>query len=341
MRYHILILIGLLSFFCSSLFGGISPSEWDFYCRKCHIDRPVNSLYDSSIKAHSGATLSCVICHPNKGIAGHVKKSAESFRFMFQSMTLPPDVRPQTPSSVTGDECLRCHPYIQEVDEILKNKLPKDVRPIKLRAAHSQHWDYRIFTSEQRDKLKALMAQKAKLPLSKTDQDQLDRLSQIEKMQCYRCHERFKKDSPGGEDRNVNIAMKNPMECTACHIALRTAIHPGDGSPLPSAVSCESCHHGKLHQKMVFFPVDYGTDNDCLRCHPGYTPEELLAIKPAQFSHKSTGTVNPSSVKKPMDIPLDIPLFNPKSNGKTANSKKLSGASLSIPIPTPTPIFRK
>ena len=199
------------------------------------------------------------------------------------------DFRPQTPSSMTSDQCLTCHFYIREVDEIVAMKLPKDLRPIKLRAGHSQHWDYRVFTSDQRDKLNALTAKKAKLPLAKSEQDQLDRLSQIEKMQCYRCHERFKKESPGGIDANINIAMKNPMECTECHIALRTAVHPGDGSPLPSAVSCERCHHGELHQKMIFFPLDHGTDADCLRCHPGYTPEELLAAKPAQFSHKSTG----------------------------------------------------
>ena len=301
MRTKALILTGLLSLFSASLFGGVAPSEWDSYCRRCHIERPVNSLYDPSIKAHSDVSLSCVGCHNNKGIAGHVKKSAESFLLMFQDVTLPPDVRPQNSSSVTSDKCLSCHPYIQEVDEISPKKLPKVVRPIKLRAGHSRHWDYRTFTPEQRDRLKALTAKKATLPLAKEDQDQLDRLSQIEKMQCSRCHEHFKKDSPGGVDPNVNIAMKNPMECTACHIALRTAVHPGDVSPLPSAVSCESCHHGKLHQKMVFFPVDYGTDNDCLRCHPGYTPDELRAIKPDQFSHKSTGTQKPGPGEKPKD----------------------------------------
>ena len=288
MRCRTLILVGLLGFSSSSLFGGISPSEWDFYCRKCHIDRPVNSLYDPSVKAHSNISLSCVACHSNKGIAGHVKESVESFFFLFQDMTLPPDIRPQKPLSVTSEQCLGCHPYIQDVDEILPRKLPKDVRPIRLRAAHRRHWEYRTFTTEQRDKMQMLNARKAKLPLAKTEQDQLDRLSRIETMQCARCHERFKRDSPGGVDTNVSIAMKNPMECTTCHIALRTAIHPGDASVLPSAVSCERCHHGNLHQKMIFFPVDYGTGDDCLLCHPGYTPEALVAVKPDRFSHRST-----------------------------------------------------
>jgi len=299
MRHYTLILAGLLCLSSTFLLGGISPSEWDFYCRRCHIDRPVNSLYDPSIKAHSAASLSCVSCHRNKGIAGHVKESAESFLLMFQDMTLPPDVRPQQPSSVTSEQCLGCHPYIQEVDEILPRKLPGDVRTIKLRAAHSRHWDYRAFTALHRDKLKALAGKKAKVPLTKTDQDQLDHLSRAEIMQCFRCHERFKKDSPGGIDANVSIAMKNPMECTACHIALRTAIHPGDATPLPSAVSCERCHHGKLHQKMIFFPVDYGTGTDCILCHPGYTPDELLALAPDQFTHKSTGALKPGPGEKP------------------------------------------
>jgi hypothetical protein len=287
MRYLNLILTGLFLLFPCRLFSDILPSEWDFYCRKCHIDRPVNSLYDPSIKAHKMA-LSCVACHRDKGIAGHVKKSAESFLGRFQEMTLPPDIRPQESSIVMSDDCLRCHPYILEADEISWRKLPKDVRPIGLRAGHGRHWDYRTFTPEQRNRMKALMAAKAKSPLAKTDRDPLDRLLQIEKMQCSRCHERFKKTIPGGVDSNVNIAMKNPMECTACHIAFRTAVHPGEALPLPSAVSCERCHHGKLHQKMVFFSVDYGTKDECLRCHPSYVPDKLPGMKPEQFSHKST-----------------------------------------------------
>lgn len=287
-----LVFAGFLCLFSFSAFAGAIPSEWDRYCRKCHIDRPVNSLYDPSIKAHSQVSLSCVGCHRDKGIAGHVKKSNETVFLLFQDMTLPPDVRPPKTSSVTSEECLRCHPYIREVDEISQTKLPKTVRPIKLRAAHGQHWDYRTFTSELRDRFESLSARKTKYPLAKAEQAQFDRLSQIEKMQCSRCHERFKKDSPGGIDPNVNIAKRNPMECTACHVALRTAIHPGDISPLPSAVSCERCHQGKLHQKMVFFPVDFGTNDDCLLCHPGYTREELATIKPAQFVHGNTAVLN-------------------------------------------------
>lgn len=287
MRYRTILLIGILLLSSSRLWAGISPSEWDFYCRRCHIDRPVNSLYDPSIKAHSGASLSCVACHTNKGIAGHVQQSAEDFYFLFQGMTLPPDIRPQKPVSTTSEDCLRCHAYILEVDEIERRKLPEIVRRIGLRAAHNQHWDYRRFTPEHRDRMNTLGA--AKKPLAKTDQDQLDRLSRIETMQCYRCHERFKKELPGGVDVNVNIAMKNPMECTACHISLRAAVHPGPASALPSAVSCERCHHGKLHQKMVFFPVDQATGDDCLRCHPRYTAAELRAARPDSFIHKSTG----------------------------------------------------
>lgn len=320
MRYQVFILIGLLHFSCTNLFGGLSPSEWDFYCRRCHVDSPVNSLYDSSIKAHVDVSLSCVACHSNKGFAGHVKQSAETFLFMFQDMTLPPDVRPQRPPSVTSDACLRCHSYIQEVDEIEPRKLPRDVRRIELRAAHSQHWDYRKFTGEHRDTLKDLMAARARAPLTKADQDRLDRLSQIEQMQCYRCHERFKKESPGGVDPNVNIAMKNPMECTACHIALRTAVHPGDASVLPSAVSCEHCHHGNLHQKMIFFPVDYGTDADCLRCHPGYTEEELLAVNPEQFRHKSTRT----ETQGPEDKPKERSNYPPKPRERTGDAQSIA-----------------
>jgi hypothetical protein len=290
-RYKTFILAMVFFFCCSLVFGAALPSEWDFYCRKCHIERPVNSLYDPSIKAHSVKTISCVVCHPNKGIVGHVKRSEESFLSLFQNMTFPPDVRPSKSTSMTSDDCLRCHPYIREVDEISGRKLSTDVRPIKLRAAHSQHWDYRTFTPKQQDELKALMAKKEKVSLAKTEKDHLDRLSQIEKMQCVRCHERFKKESPGGIDPNVNIAMKNPMECTACHVGLRTAIHPGDESLLPSAVSCERCHHGKLHQKMIFFPVDYGTESNCKSCHPDYLPDKVVAGKPEQFSHKSTGTL--------------------------------------------------
>jgi hypothetical protein len=300
MRYRVLILTGLFLSFATSLFGA-SPSEWDFYCRRCHVDRPVNSRYDMSARAHKNTSLSCVVCHRDKGFAGHVKKSAEVFRLFFQDATLPADVRPQKLSSITSDECLVCHFYIQQVDEIELRKLPKAVRPIELRAAHSQHWDYRAFAPDQKAKLKSLAAKKANSPLAKNEQDQLDRLTQIEKMQCVRCHERFRKDIPGGEDPNVNIAMKNPMECTACHIALRTAVHPGDTSPLPSAVSCERCHHGKLHQKMIFFPVDYTTKTDCLRCHPGYSPEKVPQMIPDQFSHKSTGILAPASGEKPKD----------------------------------------
>jgi hypothetical protein len=281
----------------------------------------VNSLYDSSIKAHADVSLSCVACHRNKGIAGHVKNASESFLLLFQDMTLPPDIRPPNNSSVSSDECLRCHPYIQEVDEIEQRKLPRNVRSIKLRAAHSQHWDYRIFTPEHRNELNGLARQKAKL--AKEDRDRLDRLSQIEEMQCYRCHERFKKDSPGGVDPNVNIAMKNPMECTACHMALRTAVHPGVASPLPSAVSCERCHHGNLHQKMIFFAVDYTTDADCLRCHPGYTPEELLAVKPGEFNHKSTGVQAPGAGENPKNSAVFLPgQSKKKDSGNSGTDRK-------------------
>jgi hypothetical protein len=291
MENKALILAGLLLVSASSLFGSVSPSEWDRYCRKCHIERPVNSLYDPSIKAHKSTSLSCVFCHSDKGIAGHVRRSTEDFLLLFHDMTLPPDTRPQKPSSMTSDDCLGCHAYIREIDEIEPRKLPKALRPIRLRAAHAQHWDYRTFTAELQDKLKVLISQRTKSPLGKTEQAELDRLSQIEKMQCSRCHERFRKDSPGGVDPNVNIAMKNPMECTSCHVGLRNVIHPGDNAPLPSAVSCERCHHGKLHQKIIFSPVDGGTHSDCLRCHPGYTPDELAKINPAQFVHKTTAGV--------------------------------------------------
>jgi hypothetical protein len=245
--------------------------------------------------------ISCVTCHRDKGIAGHVNKSAKAFAGLFQDITLPPDIRPQKSSSVMSDECLRCHSYILEIDDISLRKLPKDVRSIGLRASHGQHWDYRAFTPEQRDKMKSLTAKRAKSPLGKADQDQLDRLLQVEKMQCSRCHERFGKENPGGENPNINIAMKNPMECTACHIALRTAVHPGEAASLPSAVSCERCHYGKLHQKMIFFPVDCGTKEECLRCHPAYTPDKYPDIEPERFSHKSTGMPAQGAWKNPKD----------------------------------------
>jgi hypothetical protein len=321
-RRTTLILTGLLTLFSSTLFGSYTPSEWDYYCRKCHIDRPVNALYDSSIKAHKDASISCVACHRDKGFAGHVRKSTEIFLRVFQDVTLPPAVPSRAPSSVTSDQCLACHAYIWEVDDIERRKLPKAVRPMLLRAAHLQHWEYREFTPELRDELKALTGRQLKSSLSKTEQDRLDRLSRIENMRCARCHQRFKKDSPGGVDSNVNIAMKNPMECTACHVALRTAVHPGDTSPLPSAVSCEQCHHGKLHQKMIFFPVDQGTEADCLLCHPKYSTEELQALKPGQFSHKSTEMLNPGRAKRGMDSVnsnatsyLGVP-SSPNPNGK-------------------------
>jgi hypothetical protein len=288
MERRILIIAFFLALLSGSLFGGASPSEWDSYCRKCHIDRPVNSLYDPSAKAHLNASFSCVACHRDKGISGHMKKSAESFRLLFQEMTLPPAVRPSQTSYVKSDDCLACHAYIRDEDEIPSAKLPKALRQIKLRAAHGQHLDYRAFTAEQRDKLKFLTAKGSKSSLPKAEQAELDRISGIEKMQCSRCHERFKKDSPGGVDPNVNMAMKNPMECTVCHISLRNSIHPGDTPPLPSAVTCERCHNGKLHQKAIFFAVDCTTNSECLKCHPGYDPDELLAVRPDAFIHKST-----------------------------------------------------
>ncbi len=288
---HVCGIAGIVHFCAAVAFGASSPSEWDSSCRKCHVERPVDSLYDSSTKAHSEASLSCVACHPNKGIAGHLKRSAERFRLLFRNMTLPPDVRPQNPASFSSDDCLACHPHIQDVDEIPMGKLPAAVRSIKLRAAHGRHWDYRARTSEQQEKLKALRVKEAQSSLAKDDQAEIERLSMIEEMQCSRCHERFKKDRFGDADSNVNIAMKNPMECTACHIALRNSIHPGDDPLFPSAVACERCHHGALHQKMTFFPVDRAADEDCLRCHPGYERDELAAVKPDSFNHRSTGTI--------------------------------------------------
>jgi hypothetical protein len=288
MRKRAFILVLCLLFFDAHLSGGTGPSEWNSYCRKCHVDRPVNALYDPAIRPHKNSSLSCVGCHRDKGIAGHVKRSAQALRFLFQDMTLPPDYHPPQTSSVSSDDCLACHFYIREVDEIDKRKAPKNVRPIMLRASHGRHWDYRSFTPQHREMQTLLAARKLKAPLDRAEQEESDRLSQIEVMQCSRCHERYKKESPGGIDFNVNIAMKNPMECTACHIALRTAIHPGDTSPTPTAVSCERCHQGKLHQKMTFFPVDCGTEKDCLRCHPKYSPEELEKARPGQFRHKST-----------------------------------------------------
>ncbi len=217
-----LVFAGFLCLSSFSAFAGAIPSEWDRYCRKCHIDRPVNSLYDPSIKAHSQVSLSCVGCHRDKGIAGHVKKSNETFVLLFQDMTLPPDVRPPKTSSVTSEECLRCHPYIREVDEISQTKLPKAVRPIKLRAAHGQHWDYRTFTSELRDKLESLSARKTKYPLAKAEQAEFDRLSQIEKMQCSRCHERFRKGQPGRDRSKCKYRDEKPdgmhgLSCRAPH----------------------------------------------------------------------------------------------------------------------------
>ena len=298
-RYLAVLFTGLLCFCSTSLFGAFAPSEWDSYCRRCHIERPVNSLYDASIKAHANASLSCVSCHKDKGIAGHARKSAALFARLFEDMTLPPDVRPQNSSSAASDTCLGCHFYIFDVDEIAARKTPKSVRSIKLRAAHRQHWDYRAMTPSLEQKRKILTAEKEKSFLSKTDRAELDRLSRIEKMQCSRCHARFKKDRPGGTDPNVNIAMKNPMECTACHIALRASVHPGGASPFPSAVACDYCHHGKLHQKIVFFPVDRGTDADCLSCHPGYTRDAIAAVEPGQFVHKSTDVRTTVFIKSP------------------------------------------
>jgi hypothetical protein len=51
---------------------------------------------------------------------------------------------------------------------------------------------------------------------------------------------------------------------------------------------------------MIFFPVDSGTNDDCLLCHPGYTREELAVIKPTQFIHESTGVpIDPNFKKTP------------------------------------------
>ena len=38
MRRQAFIIAGIFFFGSASLFGGLSPSEWDFYCRKCHIE---------------------------------------------------------------------------------------------------------------------------------------------------------------------------------------------------------------------------------------------------------------------------------------------------------------
>jgi hypothetical protein len=324
MRYKTFVFAGLLSLFPSSLSASYSPSEWDRYCRKCHIDRPVNSLYDASIKPHSGVSLSCVGCHNDKGVAGHVKKSAESFRLLFQDITLPPDVRSRNTASMTSEDCIRCHPYFRDSDEIQRRKLPKTVQPVSLRAAHGRHWEYRTFTPAQQTRLKALMAEKVKSPLTKEAEDQLNLLSQVGTMHCSRCHERFREDVPGGIAFNVNIAMKNPMECTACHVELRDLVHPGNGSRLPSAVSCERCHTGNLHQKMVFFPVDSGANKDCLRCHPEYSPSELARIDPALFIHKSTAALNQGSARKPMSNWMVIRAFSSlmARPAQTSNSGK-------------------
>jgi hypothetical protein len=332
MRFGVLILAGLFSY-CSHVFAGFAPSEWDRYCRKCHVDNPINARYDSSIKAHKNVSISCVACHRDKGIGGHVKASAANILLFFQDMTLPPDVRPQTISSMSSEDCLACHPYILEVDAISPRRLPDAVRSIRLRAAHGQHWEYRSYTPDQREKLKVLMERNATSPLGNAERAQISRLSQIEKMQCSHCHERFRADAPGGIDLKVNIAMKNPMECIACHVALRNSIHPGDNSPLPSAVSCERCHHGKLHQKMFFFPVDCGTQEECLRCHPEYSPGKIAGINPGEFVHKSTGVLDPGPAKKAISSLSN----NQKSDRKVSGMNKSSGAI----FPLPTQIIRK
>jgi len=37
--------------------------------------------------------------------------------------------------------------------------------------------------------------------------------------------------------------------------------------------------------------VDRGTESDCLLCHPKYSPDELRALGPEQFVHKSTAVL--------------------------------------------------
>jgi hypothetical protein len=108
-----------------------------------------------------------VTCHPNKGTAEHVKRSEESFASLFKDMTLPPDIASQQSSAMTSNDCLRCHPYIREIDVIADKKLSKEVLPIKLRAAHGQHWDFRTFGQEQQDKLNTLYKKQSDKSITK------------------------------------------------------------------------------------------------------------------------------------------------------------------------------
>jgi hypothetical protein len=292
MRYKLWFVV-LLPVFCSFLYGADVPSEWDSFCQKCHSDRPGSILYNPSSKAHSVKSVSCVACHPNKGTAGHVKQSEESFKSLFKNMTLPPDVAPRQSSAMTSDDCLRCHPYIREVDVIADKKLSKEVLPIKLRAAHGQHWDFRAFGQEQQDKLNVLSKKQSESSITKAEMDQGDYLLLAQNMQCARCHSGGGRGNRGGFNPNANSAAGGMMECASCHVGLRTASHPGNTSSSPSAVSCDRCHSGRRHQRIVLFPANRGTQSNCQRCHPDYSPDKLTGVRPEQFSHKSVGTPMP------------------------------------------------
>jgi hypothetical protein len=73
---------------------------------------------------------------------------------------------------------------------------------------------------------------------------------------------------------------------------------------------------------MIFFAVDYTTDADCLRCHPGYTPEELLAVKPDKFNHKSTGVQAPGTGEKPKNSAVFLPGQSKKDNENSGTDRK-------------------
>ena len=187
MGYKLCIVV-LLPIVCSFLYGAAIPSGWDSFCQKCHSDHPGSVLYNPSSKAHSVESISCVTCHPNKDTAEHVKRSEESFKSLFEDATLPQDIALRQFSSMTSDDCLHCHPYIREVDIIAEDKLSKEVFPIKLRAAHGQHWDFRTFGQEQQDKLNALYKKQSESTITKAEMDQGDHLVLAQSMQCARCH---------------------------------------------------------------------------------------------------------------------------------------------------------
>lgn len=277
--------VGILILGIFGMIGMIQYNQTSDFCQKCHVNRGPFKNIDLDSVAHQPfvkGEKSCLDCHSDKDFHMFAKETIIAGIGFFDRVTNhnPHDRFEQ--ANVPDSDCLGCHHKILEQTQAEVLELPVNLARIGLVFDHNKHFHLKEFSFEQQVRYEKLNSQTN--PTEKQKEELLF-LDKVRLGNCGQCHERNQpvdlKQGKRKVNRNIHYYATNPLRCSGCHVDSVTAAHPGQPLTLPLQLpdeqSCQRCHNGRLHGRLVTFPARCDAQSGeaiehCKKCHPNIVP---------------------------------------------------------------------